>query len=119
MFLLTVPLLVLDSLQDTDDARAASNLFTVACGEAAAGIALRRVFRGAAWPAALLIAGAPPLILLPSAVTATSFITRYSNPAVWIALYAPGAEVLLAVVLAAALIRRLKSATPESSAARS
>jgi hypothetical protein len=115
VFLATVPLVACDFVSFGFGSQA-SNLFLVACGCAAVGVAMRRSGRGAVWPAALMVATAPLLLTLPYAVNTMSFpggtgitvITRlgYMNPMITVALYALGVEVLLALTLAVSLLRR-------------
>jgi hypothetical protein len=127
VFALAVPLVVLGSMPISRDWALASNVFTVVCGCAAVGIALSRTrSRGGAWPAALMVAGAPVLLMLPYSINpyffgGSSFISHLllADPSAFVALAALAVEVLLAVALAASLTRRLRTATAGSHAGSS
>jgi hypothetical protein len=116
VFVLTVPLLVLAGVPMAGQMPMYTG-FIVACGFVAVGLAVSRSPRGAVWPAALMVAGAPLLITLPSsmfmvdAFRSTAIFTRlaYINPTLWIAVDALAVEVLLALTLAVTLLRRLRT----------
>ena len=111
--LITIPLIVINAMPvQSRHWTMMWNVFIIACGCAAVGVALSRASRGVAWPAALMVAGAPLLLALPY-VTPASFeallTDPYSNSC--IALSGLGVEVLLALILAVSLTRRLRTAS--------
>jgi hypothetical protein len=95
----------------------AANIFALGCACIAVGVALHRARHSAVWPVALMVAGAPLLLLIPHAMTALSYdaevplLNALSFPGsmyAYIGLYGLGAEVLLALTLAATLLRRTR-----------
>lgn len=96
----------------------AANVVAIGCACIALGLALSRARRGAVWPTALIVVGAPLLGMLPYTATTLSYsaglplLTTLTFPGSmdsYIGLYALAAEVLLAVVLAATLFRQLRT----------
>lgn len=93
----------------------ASNGFAIGCACLAVGISLSRARRGAIWPVALMVAGAPLLLLLPFTIIDLSYATGISlfslmtfpgSTYVLVSFYALGAEVLMALIVLAALLRQ-------------
>lgn len=113
-----VPLLAFESVLIPFVAQV-SAAFVVLCAGAAVGVAVTRAGRGAAWPAASMVAATPLLVTLPYALTSlfdtqgTAAITFVYYPGFVIAvgLSALVVEVLLAFVLAGSLLRRGRTET--------
>jgi hypothetical protein len=100
-----------------------SNVFAIGCACIAVGVAVSRARRSAVWPVALLVTGAPLLLMIPTAMTALSYAAGVSlhntlsipgSMDAYVGLYALGAEVLLALTTLAALVRRTKIAPATS-----
>lgn len=98
----------------------ASNGFAIGCACLAVGVSLSRARRSAVWPVALMVAGAPLLLLLPSTITDLSYATGFSlfrlmtfpgSTYFLVSLYALGAEVLLTLTVLAALLRQLRGSS--------
>ena len=116
-FLLSIPVLALDAISISPHRAVALNLLAIVCGCTAIGIVLSRARRGGAvLPVALMVAGAPLLLLLRPTTAAYYFdeasaITPllHLNPIAFAALGALAVEVLLAVTLAVSLTWRLRA----------
>lgn len=99
-----------------------SNLLAAGCACLAVLVVLTRKRHGGVWPTALMVVGAPLLCMLPLTTANLSYNPPSSmlfSPGsmyTFIGLYALSAEVLLAVVLATTLLRRLRTGTTSSTA---